>query len=380
MIQLGAFMKNFCLGAGALVAALSLATGAVAAPTPNARPLSEANIERLGSTPVSVTGTEIGVGKAWYYTEVNGGGAGIAGAIGGAIAAAIINAAPSARAHRQASEVAELITAEALDSSLITELKSVATPARDHAVTFGDVALTPRPVKLAPLDDVVEIRTTYTLSEDSSVLRVVATATYKNAAIPYQTPYPFKKKPPSSETKGPLYRNVFTYYSTPLPLPVLSPELKDRLVASVQDNARDASGALPVEGSKEYKSLQRDVEDARDDKFSPAEMSVFLTREWLKDGGAKVTREVQAAHAFIAKYALLDMNRTAVPSVTGEDELLATEADDRTVRRIGSGVEAGAYVSSAANVTAPATYGTAVAVGKATDEYVRGLKRQEKAK
>jgi hypothetical protein len=65
--------------------------------------------------------------------------------------------------------------------------------------------------------------------------------------------------------------------------------------------------------------------------------------------------------------------------VEGTDELLETGADDRTVRRVGTGVEAGSYVSSAANVTDPATYGNAVAVGKATTEYVKELRRQAKA-
>jgi ornithine cyclodeaminase/alanine dehydrogenase-like protein (mu-crystallin family) len=80
----------------------------------------------------------------------------------------------------------------------------------------------------------------------------------------------------------------------------------------------------------------------------------------------------------VAKYVALDINRTAVPSLVGTDELLETSADDRTVRRIGSGVQAGSYVSSAANVLSPATYGNTIAIGATTQEYVRGLRARRR--
>jgi hypothetical protein len=372
-------MNWFSSRAIASVLCLSLAACATPQAVPHARTLSQAHIGQLGQTPVSITGNEGGVGKSWYYTEVNGAGAGLAGAIGGAIASAIINAAPSARAHRQASEIAEVVTPETLNQSIAAAFWAVAQPPRSGAVTFSEVGLSQKLVAPGELDDVFEIATTYTLSEDSSVLRIVGVATYQNAALPYRTPHTFENKPPAAETKGPLYRNTFTYYSTPLPLPVLSPELKERLVASVTESARDETGAPPAAGTGEYRSMMREVELARDDKLSVGESSLFLTREWLQDGGARLMREIQTAHAFIATYALLDINRAVVPSIAGVDELLETTTDDRTVRRIGSGVEAGSYVSSAANVTEAATYGNAVAAGKATLEYVRGLKRETRA-
>jgi hypothetical protein len=356
---------------------LAMAACATVEPVPAARPLSQASIDALGPTRLSVTGSETGVSKSWYYTEVNGGGAGLIGAIAGAIAAAIINAAPSYRAHKQADEVAEVQTVEALNASLVARMKEEAgKAATSPGVTFPEVLLTYKAAAPGALDDAVEITTSYTLSEDSSVLRIVAVATYSNAAIPYRTPYTFTKTVPKSETKGPLYRNTFTYYSTPLPVPTLTPELRERLIANIRDSARDAAGAAPVEGSTEYKTMQREIELANDDKLTPNETSLFLTREWLRDNGAMIRQEVQRAHDFVVRYVMLDINRTAIPSVTGEDELLETAADQRTVRRIGTGYEAGSYVCSAADVTAFATYGNTIAVAKSTVAYIKGIKAQ----
>ena len=342
-----------------------------------ARPLSQANIEAIGPTRLNIVGNEQGVGKAWFYTQVNGGGAGLVGAIAGAIAAAIINAAPSARAHKQADEVAEVESVESLNAALTAKMKEEAgKAAAGPGVTFPEVALTYRSASPVALDDTVEIFTSYTLSEDSSVLRIVAVATYSNQSIPYKTPYTFTKSAPKSETKGPLYRNTFTYYSTPLPVPTLTPELRERLIANIRESARDATGAAPVEGTTEYKAMQREIDLANDDKLTPNETSLFLTREWLRNDGAMIKTEVQRAHDFVVRYLMLDINRAVVPSVTGQDELLETAADQRTVRRLGAGAEAGSYVCSAPDVTAFATYGNSIAVARSTVAYVKGLKAQ----
>ncbi|MDP2258391.1 MAG: hypothetical protein Q8J89_01565 [Caulobacter sp.] len=354
---------------------LSMAACATVEPVPAARPLSQASIETMGPTRLSVTGNEAGVAKSWFYTQVNGGGAGMIGAIAGAIAAAIINAAPAARAQKQANEVSEVQTVEALNESLVARMKDEAGKAPAAAgITFPEIVLTYKSVTPGMLDDTVEVVSTYTLSEDSSVLKIVAVATYQNAAIPYKTPYTFTKSVPKSETKGPLYRNTFTYYSTPLPIPTLTPELRERLIANIRESAKDEAGAPPVEGTTEYKAMQREIELANDDKLTPNEVSLFLTREWLRDDGAMIKAEVDRAQAFVARYVILDINRTAIPSITGEDELLETSDDQRTVRRIGKGYEAGSYVCSAANVTNFATYGNTIAVAKSTVAYVKGLK------
>ena len=140
-----------------------------------------------------------------------------------------------------------------------------------------------------------------------------------------------------------------------------------------------SGGRLKVyaqDGLEEHRAFQREIELAMDDKLTPNETSLFLTREWLRDDGAMIKEEVRRAQDFIARYVMLDINRTAIPSIAGEDELLETAADQRTVRRIGKGYEAGSYVCSASDVTAFATYGNTIAVARSTVAYVKGLKAQ----
>lgn len=359
---------------------LAVAACATVEPVPFARPLSQANIDAMGPTRVSVTGSETGVTKAWFYTDVNGGGAGLVGAIAGAIAAAIINAVPAARAQRQADEVAEVEPVQAVNAAFVATVQEEGSRnATASGVTFPETVLTYKVVTPGVLDDTVELTTSYTLSEDSSVLRIVTVATYENSAIPYRTPYTFTKAPPKSEAKGPLYRNTFTYFSTPLPVPTLTPELRERLIANIRESAKDASGALPAEGTSEYRSMQREIELANDNKLTPNEASLFLTREWLRDNGAMIKAEIRRAQEFVARHVALDMNRTAIPSIAGVDELVETAADQRTVRRIGAGLDAGSYVSSAPNVTTIATYGNTIAVAKNTVTYIKGIKAAGRA-
>lgn len=370
------------IAAAAVSAGCLILSGCAAVePVPNMRPMTEPAQKAMGPTPLSLTGSQAGIGKTWYYTSTNGGGGGLIGVVAAAIADIIINAAPSARAHRQADEVAELVTVEQLNNALVARLKAEATKAAtDTPLSVSNVVLTQKLTDFKELDDVLELNVSYVLSEDSSVMKVTAHVTYSNKAIPYKTPYTFTKSAPSSESKGPLYRNTFTYYSKPLPVPTLTPELKVRLVESVKEAAKDANGNPPDPKSQEFKALERQIELANDDKFSPTEMSVFLTREWLKDKGSLLNQEVSRAQDFIARYLFLDLQRTTVPSLKGDDELLETAADDRTVRRIGKGVESGAYVSSAANVTDFATYGNTVAIAKVTTRYVQDLKAKSTAR
>jgi hypothetical protein len=159
-----------------------------------------------------------------------------------------------------------------------------------------------------------------------------------------------------------------------LPVPTLTPELRERLIANIQDSVRDESGALPAEGSDEYRAMQRELENARDDRLSKDEIAIFLTREWLRDNGALLRRELDQAHSFIARYVLLDMNRPVAPSLAGQDELLETTADQRSVRRIGAGVNAGSYVSSSGNVTSFSTYGNSIGIARVHSERIEQLR------
>lgn len=348
------------------LAALSVAACVSVPQVPNARPLNASHIETLGPTPVTVSENNTGVGKAWMAQDSTAAGAsqGMLGVLFSVAFDAMMNAGPSRRAAQAADEVAEVMPVDALNTSLVEHFRRQAAAAPAAGVTVSEVKLVQRRTAPITINDNVEVATSYLLSEDATTLQVVVNLSYTNPAVPYVTPYTFEDAPPKSELGGPLYRNTFTYYSRQLPVPVLTPELRERLIASIQDSARDASGALPAEGTDAFKGMTRELEQARDDRLTKAEIAIFLTREWSKDNGALLRAEVDQAHAFIARYALLDMNRTVIPSMTGMDEVVDTMADGRIVRRLGSGVMAGSYVSLPSEVMNASTYGNSVAVAQ----------------
>jgi len=411
---------------GAIFAIALLAGCATAPQYPAMRPLTAAHIETMGATPVVVSENNNGIEKAWFYTSTAGAGAayGLIGAVVSAAMDVIINYGPSRRAQKAANEMAELMPVDALNASLVDHLRrqmaAATAPAADATLT--DVSLAgaadgaalvqasdPAASEAAPaepvvaavvtpsgvhyssiesqqrlmardeLDDAVVISTSYTLSEDSSTLRVIAYASYQSAQTPYTTPYQFANSVPRAEQSGPAYRNTFTYYSTQLPVPTLTPELRERLIANIQDSARDASGALPAEDTTEYRAMQRELENARDDRLSKDEIAIFLTREWLRDDGALLRRELDQAHEFVARYVLLDMNRSVAPSLTGSDELLETVADSRTVRRVGAGTAAGSYISYAGNVSSFSTYGNAIGIARVHSERIDQIRDATRA-
>lgn len=395
----------------AVTLAVALSACATATITPAKRPLTQAHIDMMGATSVVVSDNNTGVEKAWFYTSTAGAGAayGLVGVLVSAAMDAIINAGPSARAQKAANEMAEVFTVEQLNASLvehlsqripgnepvatITETALVAeTPVTDGAgapaeaaiiapppppsgVYYSDVRREQRLMARDHIEDAVVVSTRYTLSEDSSTLRVIATATYQSAQTPYATPYEFRGSVPRTEREGPAYQNTFTYYSTQLPVPTLTPELRERLIANIQDSYRTASGALPEEGADEYRAMARELDNARDDRLTKDEIAIFLTREWLADNGALLRREIEQAHAFIAQYVAADMNRLDVPVFAGpQDELLETAADQRTVRRVGAGLAAGSYISSAGNVSSFSTYGNAIGVARVNNEHIQSLR------
>jgi len=365
------------------IAALSVAACATT-PVPNMRPLNEAQIAAIGPTRVVIAESDHGVAKSWFMQDSSAAGAsyGLIGALVTATMDAIMNAAPSRRARRAADEIAEVMPVAELNTSLTEQFRGqiVATTPPPPGIVVSEVSTVRKLSTPGVIDDAVEVATSYVLSEDASTLRIVAAVTYQNAAVPYATPYTFEGSVPKAETMGPVYRNVFTYYSQQLPVPTLTPELQARLVESIQDSARDDAGVLPVEGTDAFKAMNKELEQARDGEFTKGEIAIFLAREWAKDDGALLKAELDSAEAFITRYVLLDMNQTAVPSFQGETALVETLADGRTIRRVGAGLDAGSYISSPANVSSFATYGNAVGIARIHEDRLRVLRQQPRTR
>jgi hypothetical protein len=364
------------------LAALSMAACASIPPVPQARPLNAGHIEALGPTPVVIAENNNGVMKSWFRQDSSAAAAsqGLLGVLVGAAMDGIMNYAPSRRARRAADELAEVMPAQILNESLVEHFRGqIASGAPGAGVVVSDVRTVQKLTSPAATDDALEVVTSYLLSEDATTLQVSVTLTYQDTDIPYVTPYTFEGAPPETELSGPLYRNTFTYSSRQLPVPLLTPELRERLIASIQESARDETGAPPVEGTDAWKAMNKELADARDGTLTKAETAIFLAREWTRDNGALIRAEMNNAHAFIAKYAVLDMNRTAIPSLTGVDELVETLPDGRTVRRIGPGIMAGSYVSLPGDVSDFVTYGNAAAIAQVNETRARDIQTRARA-
>lgn len=367
----------------ALLLAALLVGCATVEPIPDKRPLTSQSIQAIGKVKAVPTENLRGVEKSWFMTDSSAAGAqyGLIGALVTSVMDAIINAGPSKRAQQAANEIAELVPPEALNVSLMSHLQEKV-PAADapvNGIVISDVSMTKKLVAPKPLDDVVEIATSYTLSEDASAFRFIANVTYRSSTLKYATPYTFKGAVPKTQLTGPLYSNVFTYQSAQLPIPTLTSDLKARLVASIQDTYKTDTGAAPAPDSQDGKALAKELEGARDEKLTKDEIAIFLTRVWLNDGGAMLKREIENAHAFAAKFIVHDLNYTGVPAVTGKEELVESVTGGRTVRRVGTGPEAGSYVSTPGELTTFTTYGNAASISKASSEKIQKLTSQAKA-
>lgn len=376
-------------GKGIGLALMVLAAGcATYEPVPIKRPMSAENAQIAGQTEAILRDQPMGVGKAWFYTSSAGAGAayGLAGAIASAIVDAIVNAGPSARATRAADEVATGISIDEINAHMLQELRE---EVRTEVTGGGPVTLTGvtnetmsarriAQIGIQGTQGKLVIMTDYLLSEDASTLRVTATASYTDAATPWRTPYVFQRQVPREQLTGPAYFNRFTYYSDAIKVPPFSPEFKQQLVAAVEAAARDANGNLPAEGTREYNSYQRELTRANDDEFSKDEIALFLVIEWTKDNGQLLRRHITAAHEFFATYIIRDINDPTVPSLTGVDERIETLPDERTVRRIGSGLEAGAYVSSPPSVAGFVTFGNTANFSADAQERNRRLEEAER--
>jgi hypothetical protein len=368
----------------ALLLASLLVGCATVEPVPNKRPLTAESIKSIGKVKAAPTENFKGVEKSWFMSDSSQTGAqyGLIGALVSSVMDAIINAGPAKRAQQAANEIAVLVPPDSLNASLMFALQGQM-PAADAAATgiaINDVAMTRKllaPPK--PVNDVVEIATSYTLSEDASAFRFIADVSYQSSTLKYVTPYAFKGAVPKNQLTGPLYHNVFTYQSAQLPIPTLTPELKTRLVASIQDTYKTEAGAPPAPDSQDGKALAKELEAARDDKLTKDEIAIFLTRAWLGDGGAMLKREIENAHGFAAKFIVHDLNYIGIPSVTGKDELVETTTAGRTVRRVGTGPEAGSYVSAPGDLTSFTTYGNVTSISKASAEKIQKLTSQARA-
>ncbi len=349
---------------------------------PSKRPVTAEAIHTIGKANVAVAENNQGVTKGWFMTDSSAAGAqyGLLGAIVTATMDAIINSGPEKRAKKAASEVYALYPPETLNSSLVAQLKLVASeaPASADGISFGDISTVQKIQNPAALDGVIEISTSYVLAEDASALRFTAHVVYQDKNLKYSTPYKFKGSVPTSELSGPVYANDFTYYSTQLPVPTLTDDLKDRLIAAIENTYRTESGELPSPSTQDGKAMAKELEAARDAKLTKDEVAIFLTREWLKDGGSMLRHEIENAHTFAARYIAKDLNFTAVPSVDGADELLETLPDNRTVRRIGGNSESGSYVSSPGDVSSFTTYGNVMAIAPVQLTKVQALKDRAK--
>lgn len=347
-----------------VVALGALSLAACATPVPQARPLNADQIAAMGPTRVLVVENDYGVGKAWLQSDSSAAGApyGLIGALVSVGIDAMMNYGPSSRATQAADEVAAVVPLDALNTSLSRSLQALVPASTPEAgVSLSEVSTVQRSISVVPEDDAIEVITSYTLSTDSSALRITVTSTYSSVSLPYATPYFEKGSPPKSELSGPTYRNTFVYESRQLPIPVLTPELKKELVISIRESARDETGALPEEGTDAHRAMTKELEDAVDNRLTDAEIAFFLTREWIKDNGRLLRAEIDNAHALAARYLVMDLNRTDVPSYEGEGrELVETLPDGRTVYRLSGGLMAGSYISSPADGRAFVNYGNAV--------------------
>ena len=328
-----------CVAASAAI----LVSACASEPYPWKRPLSLERASEMGATNVSLVDSHEGIESTWFATDRSSIGAqyGLIGALVTATMDGMANAAPSDIAQAAADEIATVAGAEKLNQSLITEVKG-AVASETYKIRFGDIVTTNKiDVPKGAPNDTIEVNVAYYLSQDATALKVEARALYMRNDVKYATPYTFKSIP-QDELDGPLYRNSFIYESNRLALPTPTPEMKKARVEEVKKRIAAQYGALPTKkGDKGFPALQDALQEANNDTFTDAEASSALTKIWASNNGKLILDELQAAHAYIAKYLLIDLNSTAVPKLDGQDEIVETLADGRVVRLMGAGAGAG---------------------------------------
>ena len=378
----------------AMAAIITLSACATVKPVPTTRKLTPELMTQMKETDVVLTKNEDGIRAGWTsaaaaptgYTDysymappgTSPAAAGIGGALGQAIGAAIVDAAPSARAKRSVAAINTGIDKSELDAALIRKIKAARS---EGDVKIGEISTQTFERKDPDPMDTLKIVSSYTLAEDASALRVKADVTYQSEILSYRTPYDFGEKVPKSEMQGPLYRNSFSYHSDKFDVPELTEEVRAQLVQSINNQYKEDMAAEPTEKEAKKLTKNRDkaLEKAKDDKLSKTERATLLIGQWRGSGSPVLQEAISEGQDFIAEMLVMDLNNSDVPQferkvplekknsfwtgvalVTdpiGQNEytVLDTKTDGRKVLRIDSGINAGAYVSHPANGFA--TYG-----------------------
>lgn len=373
-----------------ITAAMAVTLSACATtPTPTARKLSPELVQKLNETPVVLKQNEEGIRAGWTsagaaqpgynsYVYVPPGtspaAAGIGAAIGQAIAVALLDAAPSARASKSVATLNMGLEKSTLDAML--KEKIIKASAKD-GVSFSDVEIRGFDRKDEPPQDAVFIETAYTLAEDASAVRVEATVTYHNDALSYQTPYDFGGKPPKAELSGPLYRNVFNYQSDVFETPEMTDDLREQLklaAITAQKEAIEEAKAIEDEKkrekalSKAKKNHAKLMSAVDDDKLSKTELATLLIDKWRGQESPALINAITDGQEFVAMMIAKDLNDSSVPQFEtkepkpqpgfwkglppglgpiGHEEytVLETYEDGRRIIRVDSGYGAGQYYS-----------------------------------
>ncbi|MEM1087333.1 MAG: hypothetical protein AAGH90_06360 [Pseudomonadota bacterium] len=367
-------MKKLVVGTSILVLA-----ACATEPYPFKRPLTPEVMEQLSDTNVVVDEPTDGLGASWFMQDSSATGAqyGLIGALTTAVMDGIANAGPSSRARRVATQANDAVDSQQLLASLKTAFADAAeAQSGDLKVSYGDID--GRTIEITPgtMDDSISISLDYKFAENAAAFQVNALVKVDREDIAYTTPYVFESSVPKAETEGSIYRNRFVYFSEQLEVPAFTDEIKAKLIEFVRDSYRDADGNLPDEESKEFRDMSKALEKAEDDDFSKSEASIFMISKWTENDAALLISELDKAHAFIADYTLIDLNDPSIPSLEGDELIVAT--DDKTgriVAQFGSGPTAGTYTSKPGGVTDFVTYGNAIAYSKAAMDRSKALEK-----
>lgn len=365
-------------------AAALLSACATSEPHPWKRPLSLDQASTLGETRLSLVENNDGVVASWFAQDSSAAGAqyGLIGALVTATMDGMANGSPSDAAQRTADELARIASVDRINQGLSEQMKT-ASVVETYKVRFGDIVTTQKlgldeKARAAP-DDTIEFTVTYTLSQDATALKAIGNAVYSRADAKYATPYTFKTVP-EEELGGPIYRNTFIYESNRVTPPPPTAEMKAAWAEQVRVSYMKRHGKLPVKGGSGYGAYQNDLAEANNDTMSAEEAGLVVAKGWTLNNGAALLTELNSAHAFFAKYLLLDLNSPAVPRLDGQDEILETLPDGRVVRLVGFGGGAGSYLSTPGNLTTTTTWGNAIQIAQVNRDRAHAIGEAAKAR